>query len=292
VAGPPGAPGRPDSRGALAAPTRSAARGRSSAADGPLALIAHQARFDLRAAMRNPRARFFTLIFPLLLLVIFDGVFANGTTTTGGVRISTDRFYVAGIATMALITSCYVTLTQRVVNQREGGSLKRRRATPAPAWVLIAGQGLATTAISAGVTAVLLVVGHAAFGVGVSAGALLAVAITVAVGSLAFCCLGYAVASFIDNADAAQPIVQFSLIPLYFISGVWVPTASLPHGVRAIADVFPVAHVAGAMHQAFAHASFGAALAPVHLLVTAAWALGAVLVAARRFSWLPAAATS
>ena len=40
-----------------------------AAARGPLALLVHQVRYDLRASLRNPRARFFTFFFPILLLV-------------------------------------------------------------------------------------------------------------------------------------------------------------------------------------------------------------------------------
>lgn len=264
----------------------------SPAARGPLALVAHQTRFDVLASMRNPRARFFTMFFPLLLLVVFDGVFGNYSTTVDGVKVSSDAYYVGGIAAMAIITSCYVALTQRVVTQRMDGILKRRRATPVPAWVLVLGQAASTTAMSVGVTAVLLVVGRLGFDVGISAGGLLAMAIAVIVGSLAFCSLGYALSSVIDNADAAQPIVQFSLFPLYFISGVWVPTESLPDGVRAVGEVFPVAHLANALHQALAHASFSAAVAPLDLLVVAAWGLAGVVVAAKRFTWLPAEAAA
>ncbi|HEY2636728.1 MAG TPA: ABC transporter permease, partial [Solirubrobacteraceae bacterium] len=111
-------------------------------------------------------------------------------------------------------------------------------------------------------------------------------------GSLAFCCLGYALSSVINNADAAQPMVQFTLFPLYFISGVWVPTESLPHGVRVVGEIFPVAHLADALHQAFVHPTFTAAVAPLDLLVVAAWAAAGVFVAARRFTWLPAEAAA
>jgi ABC-2 type transport system permease protein len=265
---------------------------RSPAAAGPLALVAHQTRFDLKASLRNPRARFFTLFFPLLLLVVFNSVFDSYSTVTDGVRISSDRFYVPGIIAMAIITSCYVSLTQRVVTQRAAGILKRRRATPVPSWVIVLGQAVATTAISAGVTAVLLIVGRAAYGIGISAGSLAAAAVVVLVASLTFCALGYALSSVVNDADSAQPIVQFSLFPLYFISGVWVPTDSLPSGIKAVADVFPVAHVADGLHRAFAFGTFSGAFSPVNLLVLAAWAAAGVLIAARRFTWLPAGATA
>jgi hypothetical protein len=62
--------------------------------------------------------------------------------------------------------------------------------------------------------------------------------------------------------------------------------------VQVAGDLFPVAHLADALHRAFAHASFGSAFAPADPLVLAAWALAAVAVAARRFSWLPADAAA
>ena len=49
----------------------------TAAARGRLALVLHQARFDLRGFLRNRQARFFTLALPLLFLVIFDAVFGD-----------------------------------------------------------------------------------------------------------------------------------------------------------------------------------------------------------------------
>lgn len=117
---------------------------RSAAARGPLALVVHQARYELRASLRNPRARFFTFAFPILLLVIFAGVFGHGTTTVDGVRVALARFYVPGIMAMSIVTSAYAGLVISVSATRESGVLKRRRATPVPPAVLIAGQAIST----------------------------------------------------------------------------------------------------------------------------------------------------
>jgi hypothetical protein len=38
-------------------------------------------------------------------------------------------------------------------------------------------------------------------------------------GAFAFCGLGYALSTFADPADSAQPIT----FPLFFISGIWIP---------------------------------------------------------------------
>lgn len=275
----------------IIAGSRSRAARRTAAGGGPLALLAHQVRFDLLASFRNPRARFFTIIFPIVLLVILAGVFGHGTTVVDGVDVKLSHFYVPGILAMSIITSAYATLVVSVATARETGVLKRRRATPVSPAILIGGQALATLATNAIMTAVLLLIGRFAYGFSAAPGALVAIACTVIVGTLSFACIAYAVASLIGSVDAAQPIVQATVMPLYFISGIWIPNANLSHTLQSIASVFPVEHLAAALHLASVHSSLGAAIAPKDLLVLAVWGLAAAAIAARRFSWLPSVAT-
>jgi ABC-2 type transport system permease protein len=265
----------------------------SAAARGSLALVVHQARYDLLAAWRNPRARFFTFLFPILLLVVFAGVFGHGhTTTIDGHRVSVSTFFVGGIMALSIISAAYGNLVMSVATARETGILKRRRGTPVPPAVLVAGQALATLVIAVVMTAILLLIARVAYGVAIPAGALAAVGLAVVVGALTFACIGFAVAGLIGSPDSAQPVVQLTLLPLYFISGVWIPTASLGHTLRSIASVFPVEHLAASMHNATIYGSFSSAFSPSDLLVLALWGVGAMLLAARRFSWLPSTATA
>jgi ABC-2 type transport system permease protein len=267
-----------------------AADSESAASRGTLALMWHQARYDLIASWRDPRSRFFTLIFPIVLLVIFAGVFGSGSTTVDGTKIDTARFFVPGIVTMSIITAAYAGLMIRTANARDNGLLKRRRATPVPAPVLLGGQVTATLFTTMAMSALLLLIARLGYGVSLSAGALAATGVAVVIGTLAFSCLGYAVAGAVGNADAAQPVAQATMMPLYFISGVWIPTDQLPHALQKIAALFPIEHLAAAAHLASVRSSFSAALSPKDLGVLAAWAAAAALFASRRFSWLPAAA--
>jgi ABC-2 type transport system permease protein len=179
----------------------SSAPSASAAARGSLALLAHQVRYDLLASTRNPRARFFTFFFPILLLVIFASVFGNGTTTVDGVTVKLSHFYVPGILAMSIITTAYGNLVVSVATARETGVLKRRRATPVPAVVLVLGQALATLAVAAVMSTILLVIARLGYGVGLSLGALAASACTLVVGTLAFACIGYAVASMAGSGS-------------------------------------------------------------------------------------------
>ncbi len=112
---------------------------------GPLALLAHEARYATLASMRNPRARFFTFMFPILLLVIFSSVLGHDkTTVVDGTQVSLSRYFVGGIVAMSIITAAYAGLVVSIAGARESGVLKRRRATPVPPAILIGGQALAT----------------------------------------------------------------------------------------------------------------------------------------------------
>jgi ABC-2 type transport system permease protein len=267
--------------------------GPTPAARGPLALLFHQARFDTLASIRNPRARFFTFIFPILLMVIFSSVFGHGkSTVVDGSHVTLARFFVGGIMAMSVIVSSYAGLVITVTAAREAGVLKRRRSTPVPPAIIIGGQALSTVVTAMITVTLLLVIAQVGYGVGFPIGALAAMAVTVIVGTLSFACLGYAVAGLIGSPDAAQPIVQATMLPLYFISGVWIPTASLSPTVRHIAEVFPIEHLAAALHLASVRGSFSASLSPTDLAVLAAWGVLSALFAARRFSWLPVAATA
>jgi hypothetical protein len=64
----------------------------------------HQFRYDLRAFVRNWRARFFPVALPVLFLVIFALVF-TGTAKVAGGSTGTSLYYVPVIITLAIISA-------------------------------------------------------------------------------------------------------------------------------------------------------------------------------------------
>jgi ABC-2 type transport system permease protein len=249
----------------------------------------HQFPYDLRALLRNRQAQFFTFALPILFLVIFASIFGghSHTVAVAGGRIDTSVAYVPGIMTLGIIAAAFINLVISVTAQRESGVLKRRRATPVPAVVLIAGRALTAVVVAFISTLILIVIGWAAFGAHVPARTAPALALTIVIGALAFCCLGYAVASLIHDQDAAQPVTQGIMLPLYFISGVFVAVSTLPRWLVDVASIFPVRPLAAALLTAYNPHTRGAGLAPSDLLVVAAWGAGGLVIALRRFSWLP-----
>ena len=252
-------------------------------------LVIHQWRFDMVAFWRNPQSRFFTVALPIIFLIIFVSVFGNHTLRNG---FKASTYYVPGISALAIIAASFVNLVIAITAQRESGVLKRRRATPVPAWVLIAGRTLTSVIVSLAVMTVLLLIGRFAYGVKLPTHTLPGVAVTAIVGSVAFCCLGYALSTAINSEEAAQPMVQAIMLPLYFISGIFIPNINLPAWLRDVAKVFPVQHLSSGLHQAFDPTTTGSGIVWNDIGVLALWGVAGLVIALLRFSWTPAAAAS
>jgi ABC-2 type transport system permease protein len=225
------------------------------------------------------------MMLPLLLFVLFLGIW--GSDRVAGAEAST--YYVPGLVALSIIASSFTNLVISVVTQRESGVLKRRRATPVPAWVLIGGRSLTAMAVSLSMATALVTIGWIGFGVALPAETIPAVILAATAGSAAFCVLAYAVATLIGSADAAQPTIQALMLPLYLASGIFIPNASLPSWLRQLASVFPVERLSDALHQPYSPAAHGLAIAWTDLGVLALWAAAGLAVALRRFSWLPGA---
>ncbi len=250
-----------------------------------LSLLAHQFRVDLKRFWRNPQSRYFTVLLPIVFLVIFAAIF-KGSTIIDGRAVKLTTYYVPAIMTLGIISAAFVNLAIAVVTQREGGELKRVRGTPLPASVVIASRSAVGVVVAVVMSALLLAIGHIAYGVRVPQSTMPGLVLTVIVGAATFCCLAYAISTLIGAADAAAPVTNIIVLPLYFISGVFVPESQIPQFLRAVASVFPIRHLSQALLDTFIRTG-GPGVSATDLLVIAAWGAGGLVIAARAFQWSP-----
>ena len=251
-----------------------------------MSLVLHQFRYDQKAFWRNPAAVFFTVMFPVVLLLIFATVFGDQTLETRG-GIETTAYYVPAIITLAVISATMQSLAMSLVIAREDGRLKRGRGTPMPAWVFIAGRVGNSIVVALLMLALIAAIGDVAYGVPIPWGGLPETLLVLVVGAAAFCCLGIALSAAIPSQDAAAPIVNALLLPLYFLSGVFIPDDELPAGVIELADLFPVRGFFQAFLDAYVPAAGGAGVDWGNLAIVAAWGVAGLLLSIRFFRWTP-----
>jgi ABC-2 type transport system permease protein len=248
-------------------------------------LFKHQFRSDLARFWRNPQSRYFTLLLPIVFLLIFATMF-KGTTVVNGRQIKITTYYVPGIMTLGIISAAFVNLTQAIVTQRENGEFKRLRGTPLPAAFVIGSRAVVGVVVAITMSALLLLIGRLAYNVPIPHSTMPGLVVAVIVGAASFSCIAFAVAPRISSAEAAAPATNITVLPLYFISGVFVGESIIPGFLRDIATVFPIHHLDEALLKAVVDTK-GAGIAGTDLLIVAAWGVAALLIAARTFQWSP-----
>jgi ABC-2 type transport system permease protein len=243
-------------------------------------------RYTNKAFWRNPANAFFTFAFPLMFLVIFTGLFGNDTTTVAGREISVSTSYVSAIAAFSIITATYTNLAINVSFTRDAGVLKRIRGSPLPGWAFMAGRIGHAILVTILLVAIVVTFGALFYDAEVPTRTLPAFLTTIAVGAATFSALGLALTGAIPNADASPAIVNASILPLLFLSGIFIPIQDPNAWYVTVAKFFPVYHFAQAMNSAY-FSPTGSGFQGGDLLVPGAWGLAGVILAVRFFSWEP-----
>jgi ABC-2 type transport system permease protein len=254
-----------------------------------LRMAVRQVRYENLAFWRNPAAAFFTFAFPLLILVLMTSLLSDATSTVSTVGdVPGSTYFTATILAFSVITACYTNIAMTVTFARDEGVLKRVRGTPLPGWSYLLGKVFLAVLVMALLVVIVGAFGRVVYDIDLPTESLPAFVVTLAVGSAAFCSLGLAVTALIPNADAAPAIVNATILPLLFVSGVFIPLDDAPRWLDTLGDIFPVKPFLEALIESFLPSAAdpgGWALAD--LGVVALWGAAGLLIAARWFSWEP-----
>jgi ABC-2 type transport system permease protein len=248
-------------------------------------LALHQFHYNQKVFWRNPASVFFTVMLPLIFLFIFATIFGNDEIEERGVKTTT--YYVPAIVSLAVISATLQSLAINLTQDRERGLLKRVRGTPLPTSVFVAGRVGNSLVVSILMVVLVAVIGRLVYDVSLPEETIPAVLVTLAVGAFAFCCLGFALTAAIPSEDAAPAISNATVLPLYFISGIFIPDSEIPEGVLRVADVFPIRPFFEAFFTAWDPNTVGAGFEWGDLAIVAAWGVGGLLVALFAFRWEP-----
>ena len=250
-----------------------------------LRLVLTQTGYQLVSVARNRRAVVFSLVFPIVLLVMFNSVFVKSTDSVdlNGATIDAHTYFTGSMLAYAILLAGFNSLAISLVMQRESGQLKRLRGTPVPSWTFMVATVLRCVVTVGLMTVVLLAIGHFAYDVQISGSAVGDLLLYVILGIAAMCSAGIAATALIGDVDSASAALPLIAVVLSLISGIFVSVDQLPSWLADVARVFPVYHLTTGVQSALGDASFDAGNAAVLAL----WGLGGIAVAARRFRWEP-----
>lgn len=252
-----------------------------------LLLGIRQAKYQNKIFWRNPPAAFFTFLLPLMFLVIFNLLLGNREITVPGGTTHTSTFYVPSIIALSVISACYTNIAMSMTFSRDRGLLKRVRGTPLPSWAFLFGSISNAVLIAVILVVIIISTGTIFYDVDIPTNTMVAMLVTLVLGAATFCSLGIAVTSLIPNSAAAPAIVNASILPLLFISDIFIPMGNAPDWLMIFTHVFPVKPFSSALQTTFNPFESGNGFEPVDLMVMFGWMLFGVITSIRFFSWEP-----
>lgn len=196
---------------------------------------------ELKLYLREPVGLFFTLAFPLLLLLIFGSAFGNEPTSMlggfGNVDVSVPGYIGLMIGTVGLIG-----LPIALATYREQGILRRFRAAPVhPLLILMAQVVVNLLLVLVGMT-IVIVTGTLLFDLQLPAD-LVGVLVASMFAGIAFSAISFVIAGLVSSPRVAQAVGMAILLPMLFLAGSAMPRAMLPEGMQRIGDFLPLTYV-------------------------------------------------
>lgn len=251
-----------------------------------------QGLLEIKQFARSVPAVVFTLLFPVMLLVIFGAIFTGTITADPDVEIKFTQYFAAGMIASGLMSVGFQNLAISIPGERDRGILKRLRGTPMPGWAYFAGKLIMVAALAFVSTAILLLVAHFFYDIPwPSARGWLNLLWISALGVTAFGLCGIAYARVVRNGRAAPAVVTPVALLLQFISGVFFVFTELPGWMQQVASLFPLKWLCQGMRSVFLPEAFarnepggGWGLGTV-ALVLGAWAVGALILCLLTFRW-------
>lgn len=250
-------------------------------------LVIEQTRYQVLTSLRSPVGMFFTIGLPLIMLVLFNALFGDGTVDTPGGSWSVQQFYTGGLAAFTAVSATYTNLVNVVPIRRDEGILKRWRSTPIAPSVYLAGWILSALSIALLGVVIQLTLGVVAYDLTIEFAKVPAMIVTFVIGVSAFAALGLAVAGLVPNADSAPAVANATILPLAFVSDIFIVVDEPPRWLDVVGNIFPLKPFVNSFQNTLNPFVEAPGFTWDKLAFVALWGVAGALIATRTFSWEP-----
>jgi ABC-2 type transport system permease protein len=236
---------------------------------------------EIKIFVREPLGLVGTVAVPVLVFVVV-GRLMRGAATPSSPEEAFLRSGLPVFAAILMAVSAVVSLVTVIAIYREGGILKRLRATPLRPSTILVSHVLVKLLFTA-VTLVLLILAGRRYYAPDTVGQLVQFAIALLFSTCGVLSIGFVIASLVPTARFAQPLAGVIFYPMIAVSGLFFPVSQLPPWLAAVAGVLPLTRAVSLLQGVWrgdplwAHLGDLAAIALVLAVCT--------VVSARVFRW-------
>ena len=221
---------------------------------------------EIKIFLREPLGAFGSILFPVLVFVGV-GRFAGGRLKPGS--LSAAGFLRVGLpvfVSVLIALSGVLSLVTIISIYREGGILKRLRATPLRPPTILAAHVLVKLALTALTMALTVLAGKRYFPVHTHF-PIFGFTMALLISMWSVLSIGFLIASIVPTARFAQPIGAAILYPMIGLCGLFVPVQSLPPALQVVARVLPLTYAVSLLDGIFKGEAWSAHLGDVAALV-------------------------
>ena len=232
---------------------------------------------ELKIFLREPLGVIGSIVVPVAVFLVL-GRIGQGAAQAPAI-VGPD---LPTMAALFISLSAALSLVAILAIYREGGILKRLRATPLRPYTILSAHVLVKLLTTLATVAALMLAGKRYFPAGVDI-PYVPFALAVLISTLSILSIGFIVASVVPTARFAQPVGTLLFYPMIVLSGLFFPIAILPGYAQMLSRLLPVSYAVSLMRGIWrgegwiAHAGDVAALAVVFAIC--------VTLSARVFRW-------
>ena len=238
---------------------------------------------ETKIFMREPLGALGTILIPVLIFVGLGRL-------AGGSRLGASSLADSGLlrvdlpvfAAILIAISAVLSLVTIISIYREGGILKRLRATPLRPQTILSAHVLVKLLLTAVTLFLMVMAGRRYYPVNVDV-PVVSFTIALLISTASILSVGFVIASIVPTARFAQPIGAVILYPMLGLSGLFVPVTSLPPALQAVARVLPMTYAVSLLQGIWKGEAWSVHLGDVGALAAAC--LVCTALSAKLFRW-------
>ncbi|HET9402278.1 MAG TPA: ABC transporter permease [Candidatus Acidoferrales bacterium] len=229
---------------------------------------------ETKIFLREPLGAFGSIGIPVLVFVVTGRLLGRGLPPAS---IAASNFIHVGLPVLASILisfSAVLSLITIISIYREGGILKRLRATPLRPQTILSAHVIVKLMLTAVTLALMVLAGKRYYPVGVHV-RFFSFTVALLISTWSILSIGFLIASIVPTARFAQPVGAVILYPTLGLSGLFLPVSSLPPALHAVARLLPLSYAVSLLQGIWsgdpwsAHLGDVAALAVIFAVLTA-----------------------
>jgi len=237
---------------------------------------------EIKIFLREPLGAFGSILFPVLVFIVVGRLLGGQLPPTANPLTGFVRVGLPVLASVLIALSGVLSLVTIISIYREGGILKRLRATPLRPQTILTAHVLVKLVLTVVTMALMVAAGKRYYPIHVDV-PVFGFAIALLISTWSILSIGFVIASIVPTARFAQPIGAAILYPMLALCGLFVPLASLPPALRGAARLLPLTYAVSLLEGIWkreawsAHIGDVAALVAVFVICTA--------ISAKVFRW-------